>query len=525
MLYILKDLTIDTDARSVCRGDVVIKVPDLSFDVLIALIEAAPAPMNNADLCRKVWQVKYVNDETIAQRLTLIRKALGDNTKDPKYIRTVRGSGYAIVGSVIQKEYKAPPKTIKLYSIKPTLAITLGLSALLFISVFHIGNSGFKFKTEPGNDPKQEDIQQKTTGAIQIKRAQEQLRLHQATETDRAIAMLRDVLRHDPKNFDARLTLSFALSTKATKFGGDIDQKKEAELIALALINEQPNNSDARSALGYTLSSQGRPTEALSAYQYAYQLDPENAPALSSAAYILLLRGDLQQALLLEAQAKKSGGTSRYSEIQIAQILELIGHSSASTWRTRALAFNPEQVVVLGEIARHHLRQGNPNAALDILKQTKGADQYAPNILQLQGRAAIALGKSEEAQTVLEKAGWIGQYELAALHAAMGDRSLATELLPPSKQTDIESDPDPALRVQLAEIASALNQEEKALMLLIQAVNLGWRDIKWLKQSPYLKTLMASKNGRSLEDRIKREIEAQRQLIQNTKELAFIIDS
>lgn len=105
---------------------------------------------------------------------------------------------------------------------------------------------------------------------------------------------------------------------------------------------------------------------------------------------------------MLEAKAKKSGGTSRYSEIQIAQTLELIGHSSTSTWRTRALAFNPEQVVVRGEIERHRLRQRNPNVALDTLKQTKEAYQYVPNILQLQGRAAIAFSRPEEAKTFLK---------------------------------------------------------------------------------------------------------------------------
>lgn len=518
MHYTLKDLSIDVTARSVHRGKESLSLPDLSFDVLIKLIEAAPTPVNLSELSLAVWQMEHVSGETIAQRITLLRKALGDAPKEPIYIRTVRGLGYAIIGEVSQSDSKFVPAPHRSFFRKP-LAIIGGVAVCVFLSIalFKTQNTPPEQAAsliEPDRDMKTESL---------VTRAQDQLRLHQFQETNRAIGMLREALSHEPDSFNARLTLSFALSTKATKFDGNKTEEHEAESIARNLISEQPDNSNAWSALGYSLSSQGRADEALAAYRQAYEFDPKNDSALSSAAHILLLQGDLQQALILEEKARQTGHNTKYAEIQIAQILELIGHPSAQNWREKALSLNPGQAVILGEVARSHLRQGEPQAALDILAQYEGEDQATPHILVLRARAAIALGFTEDARNYLEAAGWRGHYALAALNAASGDATLSDLYFSPSKRLELESDPDPEIRVHLAEISAALGRENEAAHLLSQAINLGWRDISWLKQSPFLQDLMLSQEGYELEKRIRRELDAQRRLIENTDTLAKLI--
>ncbi|MEO9600159.1 winged helix-turn-helix domain-containing protein [Parasphingorhabdus sp.] len=517
MHYVLRDLSIDTETRTVRRDAIAIKLPDLSFDALITLMEAAPDPVSIADFSRAVWRAEHVSDETVAQRIALLRKALGDDPKNPLYIRTVRGAGYAVAGSVERLEDRPKPKSI--LNRRNSIAATLGLMALLVAGALFLTSRDTGFQVQMAES----DAGPKSLVMTLVDRAQEQLGLHQARETDRAITMLREALAQDPNSFDARMTLSFALSTKATKFDGGPSEKTEAEALARALIEEQPDSSNAWSALGYSLGSQGRVNESLSALQYAYQLDPENAPAASSAAYVHLMRGELYQALELEFQVRRTGGASRYAEIQIAQSLELVGHPATSRWHEKALSLNPGQIVILSEIAKSHLRHGRPDAALETLAQTKGDDQSAPQISALRGRANIALGHIERARSLLEAAGWRGQYDLAALDAVSGDGTRAEKLLHPSKQVDMESDPDPGIRIQLAEVAAALGRQEDALRLLSQAVNLGWRDADWLNQSPFLAVLMSSSKGRQLESRIVRELEAQRRLIEGSKELSLAI--
>ncbi|MEL6830620.1 MAG: tetratricopeptide repeat protein, partial [Pseudomonadota bacterium] len=394
MHYSLNDLSIDTTKRVVRRGTNAIKLPDLSFDTLVALIEAAPEPLSNAALSQSVWATDYVSDETVAQRIALLRRALGDDPKNPAYIRTVRGSGYAIAGTVKRFQNRSGATWPKRLS-QPTMLATISGFTVLLLAVF-------LFAITPSTGPRPTgdfaNAREVSEVSVLVTRANQQLGLHQSAETDRAISMLRNALNEEPDSFDARVTLSFALSTKATKFGGGQLHKKEAEALARALTKERPDNSNAWSALGYSLGSQGRMNESLAALQYAYQLNPDNAPAGSSAAHVLLVQGQLYQALDLEFEVLETGGRSRYAEIQIAQSLELIDHPAAQRWYAQALTLNPGQVVVLSEIARSHLRQGRVDAALETLAQAKGDDQSAPSILQLRGRASIALGRIEDAK-------------------------------------------------------------------------------------------------------------------------------
>lgn len=520
MQFFLKDLSIDTEERSVRRGDQALKLPDLSFDVLVKLIEAAPAPVSVVELSESVWRTTHVSDDTIAQRIALLRKALGDNPKAPVYVRTIRGAGYCLAGKVTDDEH-APKQTPTptAFTYPRAVAAAAALGCMIVASwMFFGGPAPQPYTTSPAAAAAADA---ETT--LLVRRARQQLSLHQAQETDRAISMLREALTRAPTLFDARLTLSFALSTKATKFRGDTLEKTEAETIARALINERPDSSGAWSALGYTLSSQGRPDEALAAYRQAFRLDPQNASALSSAAHLLQLKGDLHQALILEMKARNVGGASRYAEIQIAQVLELIEHPAANDWRAQAIALNPEQAVILAEVAKSHLRRGEPQAALDLLAQYEGSDASAPHILVLRGRALIALDRTEEARRVLEMSGWRGRYGLAAISALAGDPTLAANFFPPDKRVDLASDPDPDLRVQLAEVFAALGEEEDALELMSQAVSLGWRDIRWLQQSPFLSTLISTNTGRQITSRIAQELEAQRQLIEATEELKPIL--
>lgn len=499
------------------RDGIALKLPDLSFDALITLIEAAPAPVGAAQFADTVWRTQHVSDETIAQRITLLRKSLGDDPKDPIYIRTVRGAGYAMSCSVERADDAAQISANQKLRLLGLIAASLVLAvSLLLVLPFD--------STAPAPIlERKAHLQPLSDVAILVQRARAQLRLHQSQETDRAIDLLNAALAQDPDDFDARLSLSFALTTRSTKFAGTEADERRSEAIARALIAEQPSNSNAWSALGYALDAQGRATESLPAYQTAYQLDPGNAGALSSAAYTLMLQGNLYQALDLEVRARQSGNTSRYSEIQIASLMELIDHPAAETWRAKALSLNPGQVVVLSELARSHLRRGDWRAALAVLEQAEGQDQLAPSILQIRGRIAVVTGDVGEARAFFERAGEKGVLDLAALNAMLGDVTAAETALR-HKLAHLDNSTWPGFRIHLAEISAMLGQRDQAIALVKQAINLGWRDVQWLKRSPFLGSAMQSAEGRQIEARIQRELEAQRRLILAAAELAPIFD-
>ena len=93
----IADLEVDIGKAEVTRGGERLALPKLSFDLLCALIHAAPAIVTNDDLLQRVWPGLLVSPESVAQRVKLLRSAIGDDSQQPRYILGVRGRGYRLI--------------------------------------------------------------------------------------------------------------------------------------------------------------------------------------------------------------------------------------------------------------------------------------------------------------------------------------------------------------------------------------------------------------------------------------------
>jgi TolB-like protein/Tfp pilus assembly protein PilF len=100
MKYSLSDLRIDTGRQLVSRDADPIPLPKLSYDLLLALVRAAPNLVSLDELMRLVWPDVVVSPETVSQRIKLLRDALGDDPRVPRYIAGLRGRGYQVVAAV-----------------------------------------------------------------------------------------------------------------------------------------------------------------------------------------------------------------------------------------------------------------------------------------------------------------------------------------------------------------------------------------------------------------------------------------
>jgi len=94
------DLVLDTGKRQVRRGNTVLDLPRLSYQLVLALARAAPNVVTHDELVNLVWSGKFVSPETVTQRIKLVRQALGDNASSPRYIGLVRGEGYRMLAEV-----------------------------------------------------------------------------------------------------------------------------------------------------------------------------------------------------------------------------------------------------------------------------------------------------------------------------------------------------------------------------------------------------------------------------------------
>jgi TolB-like protein/DNA-binding winged helix-turn-helix (wHTH) protein/Tfp pilus assembly protein PilF len=111
-VYIVGDLWVDVGQQRVLRGDRDIPLPNLSFQLLVALVQAAPDVLSDETLMARVWPGLIVNPETVKKRVKLLRDALGDEARDPRYVAGVRSRGYRLVASVSRAEHRPAVKAV-----------------------------------------------------------------------------------------------------------------------------------------------------------------------------------------------------------------------------------------------------------------------------------------------------------------------------------------------------------------------------------------------------------------------------
>lgn len=156
--YGVADLLIDTGKQQVFRDDEEIPLPRLSFELLMALVRAAPNTVSQDELMRQVWAGLVVSPETVTQRVKLLRDALGDDSQSPRYVGLVRGRGYRLVSPVERlqpppgdaADTKAPP--VQASSARRGLlavAVAVAAAALLVAATWW----GFEHAPDPGRQP------------------------------------------------------------------------------------------------------------------------------------------------------------------------------------------------------------------------------------------------------------------------------------------------------------------------------------------------------------------------------------
>ena len=74
-----------------------IELTPIEFDILLYLATNRGHVVSSEELFEKVWKEKYLeNNNTVMVHIRRIREKLQDDTKNPKFIKTVWGVGYKI---------------------------------------------------------------------------------------------------------------------------------------------------------------------------------------------------------------------------------------------------------------------------------------------------------------------------------------------------------------------------------------------------------------------------------------------
>jgi TolB-like protein/DNA-binding winged helix-turn-helix (wHTH) protein/Tfp pilus assembly protein PilF len=101
--------TVDPAGNRIRQRGQEVRLEPKVMRVLVLLAENGGEVVTRRDLEDKVWPRMLVSDDAVTNTLIKLRKALGDDARDPRYVETIAKSGYRLIAEVAPLEAGAPP--------------------------------------------------------------------------------------------------------------------------------------------------------------------------------------------------------------------------------------------------------------------------------------------------------------------------------------------------------------------------------------------------------------------------------
>lgn len=102
-MYEFGPFRIDFDRYLLLRDGKPVALSPKVFETLVFLVEHRGTAVRKDDIMRRVWPDTFVEESNLAQNIFMLRKALGEEKNEHKYIITIPGVGYRFV---------APPREL-----------------------------------------------------------------------------------------------------------------------------------------------------------------------------------------------------------------------------------------------------------------------------------------------------------------------------------------------------------------------------------------------------------------------------
>lgn len=100
-MKVFGDFQFDETSMKLTRAGQKVRLTGQALGLLVLLIERPGELVTREEIQRNLWPARSVEFEhSIDVALNRLRKALGDNSKDPRYVQTVPRNGYRFVEEV-----------------------------------------------------------------------------------------------------------------------------------------------------------------------------------------------------------------------------------------------------------------------------------------------------------------------------------------------------------------------------------------------------------------------------------------
>jgi DNA-binding winged helix-turn-helix (wHTH) protein len=110
--YRFSEFTLSPQRRLLLRDGREVPLIPRYFDLLLLLIERRREAVHRREIFDRAWPDVIVSDSALSQAVRTIRRTLGDDSREPRFIRTVSRHGYQFVhAEVIEEEDDAAGPT------------------------------------------------------------------------------------------------------------------------------------------------------------------------------------------------------------------------------------------------------------------------------------------------------------------------------------------------------------------------------------------------------------------------------
>src|SRR5437762_1374345 len=99
-IYRFAEIEVDTGQGCVRRNGEERHLRQQTFQVLVYLLEQKERLVTKDDLLQNIWSGTAVTDDALVQCVMDIRRALGDDSRRPRFIKTIPKLGYRFIGEL-----------------------------------------------------------------------------------------------------------------------------------------------------------------------------------------------------------------------------------------------------------------------------------------------------------------------------------------------------------------------------------------------------------------------------------------
>ncbi|HKQ52548.1 MAG TPA: tetratricopeptide repeat protein [Pyrinomonadaceae bacterium] len=431
------------------RDGVPVPLPPKVLDTLLVLIEHNGRVVRKEELIAAVWPDSFVDDNSLTQNISLLRKALAAGVgREPQAVGRALGVE-AVLDGTIQRSGETVRVTVKLINVRDGRALWAENFDERFTDIFSL----------------QDSVSQRVADALALRVSPEEQQLlaqHSTEDTEafqlyttglffwnqrteegltRAADYFQRAVDRDP--LYARAYAGLADSHSLMAYYGYGHATSDEAFARADLLAQKALALDATLAEAYTtlalirVEHEGDFGKAEPLYRRAIELNPNYSTAHVRYGWLLLFKGELENAQREAGRAQELDPVSPFTNVALGQMLYFQrDYDGAIRYSLRGLELGPSQFAAHKTLSLAYEQKGLYKEALAEIEKGRGAESSASSeALETLGHIYAAAGQRAQAlkalsdlrRIVVSKPGVVGFVGLAIIHESLGQREQALD--------------------------------------------------------------------------------------------------